>query len=220
MSKGLTLTVATWAAAMSLIAGSAHAQAASGERFVLSGVVFVDGARGLAWLQEPVFTNGRMVPVHVGDTVGPYRVTKILEDQVELEGPGGKVAVPLAGTSATASGASQTPQPSLAGLPPHPALKNPHAIVIPPGDPRQEFPASLMLLGAGAQLTSGKERPVRREASGRAGSRPADDRPVPASMQAPAHQLPPHPALNNPGAIVIPPGDPRQEFPTSVMLGH
>jgi len=37
-------------------------------------------------------------------------------------------------------------------------------------------------------------------------------------MQTPAPVLPPHPALNNPNAVVIPRGDPRRSFPTEVML--
>src|SRR5215510_687023 len=82
---------------------SAQAGAPPREQFVLTGLVYVEGGRGLAWLQEPTFTNNQIVTVRLGDRVGPYRLTKIMEDQVELEGPGGKLSVPLAGTGGAIS---------------------------------------------------------------------------------------------------------------------
>jgi len=164
----LVLVAATWAAVLGIVVGSANAQSPTptGERFVLSGVVFVEGGRGLAWLQEPSLTQDQVVTLRQGDSIGPYRLTKILEDQVELEGPVGKFSVPLSGASATAA-KSQEPHPqapppsavtvsaSVPGpsvpvpeemhnkpeiLPPHPALNNPNAIVIPRDDPRRKFP--------------------------------------------------------------------------------
>jgi hypothetical protein len=69
--------------------------AASGEKFVLSGVIIFEEGGGLAWLQEPSFTGDRSVPVRLSESIGPYRLTKILEDRIELQGPAGTVLVPV-----------------------------------------------------------------------------------------------------------------------------
>ncbi len=221
MRRRLILIAATWAAVVGLVAGSAQAQAPTppSGQFVLVGVVLLEEGRGLAWVQEPNFTNNKVVTVRLGDSVGPYRVTKILTHQVELTGPGGTVSVPLAGLPGAVSVASSagTMQRPAGELPPHPALNNPNAIVIPRGDPRRNFPASEILVGAGAVVGGVASQAWQPQASQpRAAS--AQDVPVPAAMQAPAPELPPHPALNNPNAIVIPRGDPRRNFPTSMLL--
>jgi hypothetical protein len=74
--RRLILIAATWAAVVGLAAGSAHAQSPTppGGQFVLSGVVMLEGERGLAFVQEPNFTNNKVVTVRLGDSVGPYRV--------------------------------------------------------------------------------------------------------------------------------------------------
>jgi hypothetical protein len=72
-----------------LVAASGHVSAE--ERFVVSGLVVLDGGDGSAWLQEPSLTENQIVRVRRGDSVGPWRVTRILEDRVELEGPAGSV---------------------------------------------------------------------------------------------------------------------------------
>jgi hypothetical protein len=227
VSRRAMLVAATWAT-MVILAGSAHAQSSTvpGERFVLSGLVFAESGRGVAWLQEPVFTGNRVVTVRVGDSVGPYRVTKILENQVELQGPGGTVSVPLAGAPGAVSVAAsrETLKRPAEERSPQPAVKNPEPIVIPRGDPRRDFPASTLLIGAGARVGE-----VRKQASQAPSSEqpavssvplvpPAAARPIPASMQTPPPDLPPHPALSNPQAIVIPRGDPRRNFPASTLL--
>src|SRR5262249_20122505 len=124
----MSIAVALVVAAM--MAGTAYAQ--SGERFVLSGLIFIEGDRGLAWLDEPTYTGDKSSGVRVGDSIGPYRLTRILDDQIELVGPAGKLAVPLAGVGGPATVAevtSPTPQPPTE-MHPHAALKNPEAIVI------------------------------------------------------------------------------------------
>jgi hypothetical protein len=68
-----------------------------GESFVLSGVLHVEGGGGLAYLQEPTLTNNAIVAVRQGAKIGPYKLTKIFEDRVELEGPSGTILVPLYG---------------------------------------------------------------------------------------------------------------------------
>lgn len=225
MNKGLII-FALFLMGVIGITGVVEAQSAnpSAEKFVLTGVVYVEGGRGLAWLQDPTFTNNQIVTLRVGDRVGPYRLTKILEDQVELEGPRGKVAVPLAGAGGAISVAAipsvpaNTESPSHE-LPPHPALNNPDAIVVPRGDPRRNFPAADLLIGAGAQVGG----PDVRQATGRqfvAAPPPAvaDRGVVPAAKQTPPPELPPHPAAQNPNAIVVPRGDPSRNFPAATLL--
>jgi hypothetical protein len=154
--RRLILIAATWAAMVGLVAGSAHAQSPTppGGQFVLVGVVVLEGGRGLAFVQEPNFTNNKVVTVRLGDSVGPYRVTKILTHQVELTGPGGTVSLPLAGlpgevsvASSAGTSSAETAQRPAPELPPHAGLNNPNEIVIPRGDPRRNFPAAVMLIG-------------------------------------------------------------------------
>jgi len=81
--------------------GLSRVQAQPGaERFVLTGLVFVEGGSGLAWLQEPSITANRVVAVRPGEAVGPYRLTRIFEDRVELTGPEGEIVIPLYNASA------------------------------------------------------------------------------------------------------------------------
>lgn len=159
MSRRMILTVATWFGMVGILAGHSYAQSQTppGERFVLTGVVFGEGGRGLAWLQEPTFTNNLVVSVRIGDSVGPYRLTKISEYRIELEGPGGPLSIPLAGSPGTVTVAArpETVEPPADEPRPRPALNNPKAIFIPRGDPRRNFPASTLLLGAGARLVGG-----------------------------------------------------------------
>src|SRR2546425_11573837 len=97
----------------------ASVQLSAGERFVLSGLVVLDGGDGSAWLQEPSLTKNEIVRVRRGDTLGPWRVTRILEDRVELEGPGGSVTYVILGglrspdstSRATARQEGVTPRP-------------------------------------------------------------------------------------------------------------
>jgi hypothetical protein len=218
-NKRVLLIASMWAV-VGVLAGNGYAQSPvpTEERFVLSGVVFVEGGKGVAWLQEPTLTKNQIVTVRPGDSIGAYRVTKILEDKVELEGPGGKFSVPLAGGSGGMTASPGPTPPAVATATQQPPIARPHEIIIPPGDPRGEFPGSMVLLGAGAQLTGGGPSKAKPQASEPPAAPPVGDVPVPASMQAPPRELPPHPALANPGATVIPRGDPRRDFPVSEML--
>ena len=226
MRRQLVLIAAAWVAMLGVVAGSAHAQTPSspGGQFSLVGVVLLEGGRELAWVQEPRFTDNKVVTVRVGDSVGPYRVTKILTHVVELTGPGGTISVPLAGAPGAVSVASSS-DPSSAGgarrpageMPPHPALNNPNAIVALPGDPSRSFPASKLLVGAGA-VVDGLESPQPPpQAPSRRPVSPQDV-PVPAAKRTPPPELPPTGALNNPNAIVAPRGDPSRSFPASKLL--
>src|SRR5262245_20394526 len=111
MRRGAILIAGTCAGL--LVGGVAAGVSAEGERFVLTGVVSVEGGGGVAWLQEPTLTQDKVVTARVGERIGPYRLTKISEDQVEMEGPQGKFSVPLAGASAPNAARSHEPtQPS------------------------------------------------------------------------------------------------------------
>ena len=65
------------------------------ERFVLTGMVVWSEKEGVAWLQEPEFTRNAIVAVRIGQNVGPWKLTRFLENGVELDGPAGKVLIPL-----------------------------------------------------------------------------------------------------------------------------
>ena len=64
-------------------------------RFVLSGVITKQDGGSMALLGEPTLTQDRPLLVREGDQLGPYRVAKIREDRVELDGPSGKLVVRL-----------------------------------------------------------------------------------------------------------------------------
>jgi hypothetical protein len=66
------------------------------QAFVLSGLIVFDDGDGKAWLREPSLTRNEVVLLRRGDTIGPWTLTRILPQRVELDGPGGKVIVPLA----------------------------------------------------------------------------------------------------------------------------
>lgn len=113
--KRVMLVAGVLSALMIGVAPGAHAQGnpQGAEKFTLAGVIFSEGGGGLAWLQEPTLTNNQVVGVRRGESVGPYRLTAIFEDRVELEGPAGKLFVPLYGPS--------SPQAAVASPPPAPA---------------------------------------------------------------------------------------------------
>ena len=71
MRTRVILIAATWAAVVGFVAGGAHAQSPTppGGQFVLVGVVVLEEGRGLAWVQEPNFTNNKVVTVRLGDSL-------------------------------------------------------------------------------------------------------------------------------------------------------
>jgi hypothetical protein len=97
---------------------SAQPGAPSAERFVLTGMVTWSGTEGVAWLQEPDLTRNEIVVLRIGQSVGAWKLTRFLDNGVELDGPGGKVLVPLhnvgAGGTAVAAGAPVGPAPGAA----------------------------------------------------------------------------------------------------------
>lgn len=207
MARTSMLITVMWLG-VGVLAGSGHAQIAAEERFVLSGVVFVEGGKGVAWLQEPTFTRNQIVSVRPGDSVGPYRVTRILQDQIELAGPAGTVTVPLAGTPGTpTSGTSVT---AAAGH----------------GNPPTAAGQGNLPLGHGGAMRAAAPPEVASPApsAAPAGAAPAGINQAmypPVVPVAPSHNAGSaaaqgsefrNPAYNNPHAIVIERGDPRREF--------
>ena len=88
------------------------------ERFVLTGMVVWSGNEGVAWLQEPDLTRNELVTLRIGESVGPWKLTRFLDNGIELEGPTGKVLVPLyntgGGGTAVAAGAPAGSAPAAA----------------------------------------------------------------------------------------------------------
>jgi hypothetical protein len=112
MGRRVVLTAV--ALAVLIMAGGLPSKAfATDPNFVLTGVVFVEGGNGgRAWLQEPTLTQNQVVPLRPGESIGPYRLTAIQEDRVELQGPAGKVVVFLAGAGAPATPVADTAAPT------------------------------------------------------------------------------------------------------------
>jgi hypothetical protein len=118
VSKRLMLIVATGAALVGAGAGRTDAQAGTpaGTQFTLTGVMVVEGGGGRAWLQEPNLTQNQVITVRAGESIGAYRLVKIIEDRVELEGPTGKFQVMLAGVPAPATATTSPPRPAPVGI--------------------------------------------------------------------------------------------------------
>ncbi len=149
------------------------------ERFVLTGLLVWSGKEGVAWLQEPDLTQNQIVTLRIGESVGPWTLTRFLDNGVELEGPAGKVLVPLqnvgGGGTAVAAGAPAGPGTA----PASPARSSPRTDAsridppppTPPANPAPGFvwesnPQAPSAGALGEALNSG-----RRERSGRPGAR-------------------------------------------------
>jgi hypothetical protein len=74
------------AGAFVLVAGTLDRVAIPGDppQFLLAGVILVEGKVEKALLVEPTLTRGRPFMVAKGGRIGPYRLVKVLEDQVVL----------------------------------------------------------------------------------------------------------------------------------------
>jgi hypothetical protein len=155
--KGI-LAAAIWV--LVLTAGAAYAQsvAAAGPRFTLSGVVVVEGG-GRAWLQEPSLTKDQIVAIRPGESIGPYRLTKILDDRVELVGPEGTFAVLLAGVQGPATVAAPAPKPAPIRQPTPPSSNDPNdpnrVVILPPGPPLAPLPPGTPRVDFGSLLRGG-----------------------------------------------------------------
>jgi len=191
-----------------LFAGStmalAQAGGSAGERFVVSGVILLEGSNGLAWLQEPTLTGNRPIALRPGQNVGPYRLTGVFEDRVELEGPNGKVRVPVhtAGTETVVAAA---------GAPQERSFRYPSEGVTTEG-------ANAAGPQAGAQTDSEAER-IWRDQAERWKQQTGDQQETAAA--APPRSVSPKPAVfaNNPTVKYIPMNDPRRLSPFGSLFG-
>lgn len=109
-SMRLSVTVSALLAALSSGA-AAQGRGPGGESFVLSGLIIFESGGGLAYLQEPSLTGDRSVALRVSESIGPYRLTKILEDRVELQGPSGTVLVPVLNSQGGGAGSAVAATP-------------------------------------------------------------------------------------------------------------
>ena len=209
--------------ALVVMGGSALAQSAS-ERFVVTGVIFVEGGKGLAWLQEPTFTKNKVIAVHPGDRVGPYRVTKILEDQVVLEGPNGTVSVPLAGGPGTSTAAvgSGAQRPNAANRSPVTAANRPEQVVVPRSDSRRNFPVTEFLGGNAppgptSKSNRGSQSPTASTAPRGSSTSDAGPSMTPAAVSSSSSATSGSGSSGSSGGdpVVIPRGDSRRNFPVA-----
>ena len=212
MRRSKSLVLAAVLAALSAPSTMAAAQAASSpaaERFVVSGVVLLEGNDGLAWLQEPTLTGNRAVALRPGQNVGPYRLTGVFEDRVELDGPNGKVRIPIhVAGSETVVAATGAPQE--------------RSLRFPPGGMTAEGTANPAVPQVGTQATSEAEGVWRDQAE--IWKRQAEGQQETTTAEAPAGSAVPKPApanpfANNPSVKYIPMNDPRRLSPFGSMLG-
>lgn len=103
-SMGLSALVSTALVATLSTGAIAQTRGPGGESFVLSGLIIFEAGGGIAYLQEPSLTGDRSVALRVSESIGPYRLTKILEDRIVLEGPAGTVLVPVLNSGGGGSG--------------------------------------------------------------------------------------------------------------------
>ena len=157
------------------------------EKFVLSGVIFFDGWPGLAWLQEPTLTGNQVVAVPQGGMVGQYRLTRILADRVELEGPAGKILVPIYSARGPAGAAVASAAP-----------------VSPPGVGAAPFAAAISQPAGSSRLDP--EVPKAVGAQEQMGNQEEHQAPV---ARAPAPEQT-NPFADNPNVRFVPQGDPRR----------
>jgi hypothetical protein len=205
------------------------------ERFVLTGVILFDGGSGFAWLQEPTLNGGRPAVLRPGESIGPYRLTKLLEDRVELQGPAGKILVPLRngqGSPATAIASAAPSTPGLAGSqPPGVVRPVPHAAsdaVVPAGlQPlealRKQYERGLTEAAREAQQGQGSR--AKAESQDR-GTRAESQQPMasqaeqrPAAQTRSSDTAAANPPAGNSKAIFLGPGDARIKRSFQSMIG-
>jgi hypothetical protein len=146
--KGIVTAVA-WVMFVTATVGVAAAQGPP--QFTLTGVVVVEGG-GRAWLQEPQLTQNQPIAMRPGETIGSYRLTKILEDRVELVGPGGPISVLLAGVSGPAAPAAMAPPPPPRMAEPVSGTGPDRVVILPPGPPLAPLPPNTPRVDFGSLL--------------------------------------------------------------------
>ena len=148
--KGIVIAAAWAVFVIAAAVGVADAQ--TQPQFTLTGVVVVEGG-GRAWLQEPQLTQNQPIAMRPGETIGPYRLTKILEDRVELVGPGGPLSVLLAGVAGPAMPAPAMAPPSPPRMAePVPGTGPDRVVILPPGPPLAPLPPGTPRVDFGSLL--------------------------------------------------------------------
>jgi hypothetical protein len=204
--------IAVMAVAAALIApgpGAAQTPPPAAERFVLSGVVSVEGGREMAWLQEPTLTRNQVVIARAGDRIGPYRLTRILADRVELDGPSGVTVIPLYNASRA------EPPGATASLPRGERAPAAQAATAPVEDAvAADTAAGERGRRAWARRAGGGGPNAMSESRGATARAERDRRPADGSPEAraPAPSAEATAAAPRRPAVVVPPGDPRQRF--------
>lgn len=151
---GRMLFAAVWAVfVVATLTSGVEAQVipGAGPQFMLTGVVVVDGG-GRAWLQEPKLTQNQTVALRPGESIGPYRLTKVFEDRVEMAGPTGTLVVPLAGVGAPATAVTSAPPPPVQ---PAPTTGPDRVVILPPGPPLAPLPPGTPRVDFGSLLRGG-----------------------------------------------------------------
>ena len=190
-------------------AGNAYGQTAA-ERFVLSGVVVFDGGGGVAWLHEPTLTQSRVIALRPGESIGSYRLEKILDDRVELKGPGGTVLVPLySGAPAAVASAAGSGSP---GPGPAPAPNGPAAPSRAGAEPAVDPGRAERQVERRARLDQALEKRAAAQKGSEEGPQPAAASPnnTPDKISAS------NPYKDNPNVLFLPRGDARRSpnFPS------
>lgn len=196
------------------------------EQFVAVGVMLVDGAPGLAWLLEPRLTQNRPMAVRQGESIGPYQVTRILDDRVELTGPGGPVWVPLLTTGGSvvasagpigpsaAPAATPTPARSRASadgsaVPATPTAASPTAALPLPASPRNPLAQPIDALKRRIEAVAQQQREAAEAQRAILGENPT------ASLEPAEAPTPTAPAVPPVGTL---PSGPRVSYPPQGSL--
>src|SRR5262249_29392648 len=110
---------------------------AAANAFILSGLVVYDDGDGRAWIQEKTLTQNQVVVLKRGQSVGPWKLTRIMPGRVELDGPGGTISVLLSDGSGggTRSAAVGAPASSAPATTPPPVAATPQVQPAPSGSP-------------------------------------------------------------------------------------
>ena len=205
----MVVTTALFALGSATTMASAQVGSAGSERFVLSGLVVFDEGEGVAWLQEPSLTQNRVVVLRRGESVGPWKLTRILDNRVELEGPAGTVLIPLqnagAGGTTVASGAPGVSSPAAPGLAAVPGLA---AAPGPAGTAAPSFVVPSHGAVPSGSPSAGSASPSAEAPSGQGGSTAGSEA-----------QAPTNPAPRPSGALSFPVGDPRRRENMRQLFG-
>jgi len=203
-----TVLLALLGAAAGNVYGQGVAQPAA-EQFVLSGVLVFDGGGGLAWLQEPGLTQNRVIALRPGESIGSYRLERILDDRVELRGPGGTVLVPLYSAAPAAVASAAGGSTPARNAPTAPSQAGPEPPVKPGRADRQAERRARLEQAAEKGAAATKPAEAVPQPAATSASNPSTDRV--STDRAPAEKVSTNnPFQNNPNVLFLPRGDARR----------